>query len=323
MSLILIFVRIILGFSATNLFIIWIALELNLLGFLSWIIRIKEDQSLIIKYFIIQRIGSIIFFLGIFFIGTFRFSSIFITIGIALKLGLAPLHTWFIQLVSKISYKRIIILFTIQKFLPFYVFFIVLKKIEFSWLFFIGILVGISGALYQRCWKKLLGYSSVFTGRWVILRINQITFGFLFFIVYALALIIILANSKRLKSNQAFSLAIKSSKTDIIVLFFGLLSLAGIPPMVGFFIKVILLLEAIKLVNSIFLISIIISSILITYIYVRLFYSSLTTQRSYILIQNPNKNYSKGIVFMFLGPLLMIILCVSVIILRFDLKENN
>lgn len=90
-----------LGIRQVSLFGTWVRLEVNILIFVAILRNVKANLEIErIKYFIIQSIGSSIFLIRI-ILGGMHFSLIilerFIRISLILKLGIAPLHSWFVN----------------------------------------------------------------------------------------------------------------------------------------------------------------------------------------------------------------------------------
>jgi NADH:ubiquinone oxidoreductase subunit 2 (subunit N) len=85
---------------------------------------IRERRSIALenslKYFLIQRVASLWFIFSCLLraftgLGSTPFIA---TLAIALKLGIAPFHGWFISIMSSASFSIIFILSTVQKFIP-------------------------------------------------------------------------------------------------------------------------------------------------------------------------------------------------------------
>jgi len=98
-------------------FLIWLGFELSL--YLLLVVLVNESRSVYIRYFVFQTIGSLGFLLSLILV---RFSNIFslaILLFLLLKLGLFPIHWWFVQVVSNTSYGGIILLTTISKMVVF------------------------------------------------------------------------------------------------------------------------------------------------------------------------------------------------------------
>ena len=160
----ILFLRIILCLSSTSSFLIWVALELNILAFLP----IISNQGVwafenTIKYFLVQSVASIIFLssrIMINFLPSY-FSDVG-TVSILLKLGAAPLHGWFISILKTCSLTVLFFLSTIQKILPLLVCFNLWLKswvlVLFSVITFILILLSAPGTVNI---NKILGISSV------------------------------------------------------------------------------------------------------------------------------------------------------------------
>ena len=227
-------------------------------------------------------------------------SFIFILIGLFFKIGLAPFHNWLPDVYSGVSVITMGCFALLPKisifggFLNiFYNFlnFWFLKGFS-SWFYvfiifsLLSLVIGSLGALKQNNLKKLFAYSAISHGGYLIL-ILFLTFENYFtieiFIFYLIVYILLnfslfflinnlkkINNLKQLKnisdlkglSEQNLGLALHLSLT--------LFSLAGIPPLAGFFSK-ILLLQYLVEYNLFFVVFIIISTSLISaYYYLRI-----------------------------------------------------
>ena len=111
--------------------------------------------------------------------------------------------------------------------------------------------------------------------------------------------------------------------TQVLALRLGLLRIAGIPPFGGFFGKLFLLFSSVNLNNVFSLIFIVVSSIIIVYIYVRIFYSTASAGTPVQALLNKGRTRLIASFLLLSGPLVLLVLRVGVIILRFGLRENN
>ena len=126
--------------------------------------------------------------------------------------------------------------------------------------------------------KKILIISSIFTTSWVIAAILfSASFWILVLGIYAtilwlIAKILYLPKS----SNKVYVLALSSSFIEKITLFLLVLSMAGFPPLIGFFLKLTIIMGLIFLGINFISSLIILSSVIMIYIYTTIFFLSLT-----------------------------------------------
>lgn len=116
------FMRIYLGVRASRLIYCWLRLELNMLRVLPMIVM---GDSLAaprggLKYFLIQACGSRIFLFRVLYRSRGRAVALLTSLALGLKLGVAPMHLWFIRVLRYRSYEVLVLLSTVQKILPLY-----------------------------------------------------------------------------------------------------------------------------------------------------------------------------------------------------------
>ena len=280
---------------------IWIGLEINLLSFIPLIIDNKNIlySESAIKYFLIQTIASLIFlFSSIFYIIKFNFyfnleklgyENFIITRAIIIKLGAAPLHFWFPNIIEGLSWNNTLIMLTWQKIAPLIILSIIHLNNFFNFFIIISSLVGSIGGINQISLKKILTYSSINHISWILLAniINDILWSF-YLIIYLLinySLIKIFEIYNLTNINQLF---IFKSNFPIIKFCFlvNILSLGGLPPFLGFFPKW-MIAENLILNNRLFILFVLIISTLITlYFYARVTFSAF-------LFSYPNFSWNK------------------------------
>lgn len=260
-------------------FLIWILLELNIIRFLP-IISSKEHIEIenSIKYFLIQRWASVIFLISFFFLNLFINNINYIIIfRIFLKLGVAPFHIWFISILKTRSLFILIILSTIQKIIPL----VILSNISIRFdliyiIIFINtifLLIILSRIINL---NKILAVSSINNIIWILFRIIfSLKLIFIFIIIYLFLLIgvFILYNLYNLNIFLQINRINYFDKLIITIIF---ISLGGIPPLLGFLIKYVILKFIIIYEKIFFLLIIIFSSLLVLYIYLSRIYFFLT-----------------------------------------------
>ena len=271
----------------------WIRLEINILRFLPIIssgLNIELENS--VKYFIIQRWASIIFLMRFFFCNyLFNGFYLLLIIRIFIKLGISPFHTWFISILKTCSLFILIILSTIQKLIPL----IILNNIYLNYtIFYLRIFLTIIFMLtiLSRVinLNKLLALSSLGNILWLISRnILSIKLIFLFMVIY----IYILLGIYIFYRMYYYNIFIQINRTnffDKIIIILLFISLGGMPPILGFLRK-LLILKIIFIYENIFLFFLIIfSSLILLYHYISRLYFFLTYVPSIKLRLNYDNN---------------------------------
>lgn len=274
----------IISLTANRWLTVWLGLELNLISFLPIILlthRSQETESAI-KYFLIQALGSGFVLMG--GLGTSLLSVswayILISMGLIIKLGLAPLHFWLPRVMGGINWLNCLILTTWQKVAPLFLCFSLLT-FNIAPILCLGALssiVGGVGGINQTNLRALLAYSSIGHVGWLVImsQISALTLV-IYFSVYILVsapLFFILLNLSGTQVNQVSS--IQSWPLNYIVVFaLLLLSLGGIPPLTGFIAKWFAI-QSLVLVSGFTTSLLIAGSLISLYYYLVLFFSLVT-----------------------------------------------
>ena len=290
----------------------WLGMEINLLGFIILLINNSNESSL--KYFVVQSLRSVILISSALLTENFTFKKLELLIILALffKLGTAPLHFWLPIIVENITNYQLIFLLTWQKIAPLYLIFS-LPNQDISILFIISsLIIGAFRSLNELRIFTLITFSSINHTGWILISMlrNELI-SILYIIVYTFLILSILLpiNDK----NRQTIWSLKNSNKYII--FINLLSLAGLPPFTGFLIKWILLSEIYLLTNSIVNLTLILTSIILLYFYLRITINRFFKNALYILSFNKNKQ-ENTITFRIvnLTRLYIILICVISII---------
>lgn len=309
-------IRTLISISAYTWLGIWIGLEINLLSIIP-IIRSKNiiSSESSIKYFITQAIASTVILIRIIIIiwkyniySTIDNSNLLIIInsGLFLKIGIAPLHFWFPEVLEGLNWNNCILILTWQKITPIM---LIIYNTEFT--MFYSVII-ISGIIIRRIIRinqvrirKLIAFSSINHIGWILAAIiMEKTIWIIYFIIYSFITIniaYIIKNTYYL--SQLFPYL---NTSPIIKIFFILnfLSLSGIPPFLGFLPKWIVIQTIV--INKIFILSIIIIAftLIIIYVYIRIIITALVikiNQRNWTLKLNTKINsLSIGILNFFL-----------------------
>nr|YP_009185827.1 NADH dehydrogenase subunit 2 [Euryusa optabilis]ALO70553.1 NADH deshydrogenase subunit 2 [Euryusa optabilis] len=226
----------------------WLGLEINLLAFIPIIINnnnsFSSESSL--KYFLTQALASIILLFTLILLSSNSLinknmdSVIFILLNSTLltKMGMAPFHFWFPEVIEGLNWLNCLILLTWQKITPMI---LVMYNVCLQYFFFIIILISmlISGimGINQTSFRKILAYSSINHMAWMISAMFvSNTIWWFYFIVYSILTVNIIFMFYTLKIFYYNQLNTSLNKNFLLkILFsFNFLSLGGLPPFLGF-----------------------------------------------------------------------------------------
>nr|YP_010947410.1 NADH dehydrogenase subunit 2 [Pseudandraca flavamaculata]WGO62450.1 NADH dehydrogenase subunit 2 [Pseudandraca flavamaculata] len=270
--------------SSNSWFGCWIGMEINLLSFIPLISNsnnlLTSEASL--KYFLTQALASINFLFIILFklilIKNFElnnFISIIINSSLMMKMGSAPFHFWFPNIIEGLSWFNNFILMTWQKITPMILLSYYFNKYFLYFTIILNISIGAIGGLNQTSLRKLMAFSSINNLGWMIfsIMISENLWLFYFFmysfLISIMCFLFYLSNTFFI--NQLFINNINFSiKMNLLINF---LSLGGLPPFIGFIPKWIIINFLMN--NKLYLLTFIfiLMSLIIIFFYIRIIYS--------------------------------------------------
>nr|WEI30815.1 NADH dehydrogenase subunit 2 [Rhipicephalus turanicus] len=273
MMLWVIIISILTSLSSNSWFIFWLMMEINMMSFIPIMNEFKlKNYNSMITYFIIQSFSSSLFFVSSFQYSLFNMSLFFnlINISILIKLGMIPFHFWLILISESLTFYSLLILLTIQKIIPLLIIEKFMNKSMIP-LFVLSSLMASIMAMKHKLMKKILILSSISHQGWILCLIaKKMNFWISYLIMYSTIIYTIITNCKAVNFNSLNNLmsnkmSIKMKNTMIM----SMMSLAGMPPFLGFFMKIVAILYLIKM-NLIFMIILIISSLINLFFYLRI-----------------------------------------------------
>nr|WAK83091.1 NADH dehydrogenase subunit 2 [Janus sp.] len=274
--------------STQSWIIIWMMLEINLMTFMPIMNNLMNKTNYLFKYFIVQTTSSSTFLMSIILMWSLQFNNYtminyqflewLMTFAMMLKLGLTPFHWWYIEIMMSLTWMNIFLMSSWQKIIPLMIIsYFKLNLILYTSIMFSSLISSWQG-MNQINLRKLFTLSSINQTSWM--AINA-TMSFYWTLTYLMMYMLISFNIFFMFNKNKFSylheLYLMNPYTPKIYFFLTLniLSLAGLPPFLGFVMKFISIKFMIK--NSLFAMVFFLtfSSLFTLYYYLRLTYSSM------------------------------------------------
>nr|YP_009050265.1 NADH dehydrogenase subunit 2 [Ifremeria nautilei]AHI45692.1 NADH dehydrogenase subunit 2 [Ifremeria nautilei] len=316
---------------------IWAGLEINLIGFLPLLVYQKSmsESESAVKYFVIQALGSSLLLFGS--LGTYSLSFsweslnsledfsylslLIISAGLILKMGIFPFHFWFPGVMAGLPWLSCLFLSTWQKVGPLFLMISLLEVNLMTWLLLTfcvvasgSSLLGGLGGMNQTQVRALLAYSSIGHLGWIMFAGIHSTWAMgLYFGIYVLISFCIFVSlwfmDLKFTKNLVGVLSLSYSALIVMIM---LLSLGGLPPMLGFISKWAVIMVSVSQTLSIFIILLIVGSLMSLFYYLSLFFSlflgALKEKSSKnLVLGNVAWMHSLGLLVNFLGGFLLLV----------------
>nr|NP_739699.1 NADH dehydrogenase subunit 2 [Lamprogrammus niger]BAC23243.1 NADH dehydrogenase subunit 2 [Lamprogrammus niger] len=282
-------------FASSHWFMAWMGLEINTLAIIPLMAQHHHPRAVeaTTKYFLTQATAAaMILFastLNAWNTGQWDIQQMtdpipctVITMALALKIGLAPMHTWLPEVLQGLDLTTGLILSTWQKLAPFALI-LQVQNAPSSMLVLLGItstLVGGWGGLNQVQLRKILAYSSIAHLGWMILVLQFMpSLTMLALLTYIIMTTATFLTFKYNKSTSINGLATSwaNAPTMAALTPLILLSLGGLPPLTGFAPKWLILQEMAKQDLGMTATIAALSALLSLYFYLRLCYAMTLT----------------------------------------------
>nr|QNP09753.1 NADH dehydrogenase subunit 2 [Ochthebius sp. IBE<ESP> AN76] len=292
----------------------WIGLEINLLSIIPLFSNSKNmmNNEATLKYFITQVLASTILLFSIIMMSmnfieywnnnlNLIFNSSLLT-----KMGAAPFHFWFPEVMEGLNWSNCLILLTWQKIAPMILIMYNKNMMMFFFLIimFSMLISGIMG-INQISMRKILAYSSINHLGWMISSMLFMeSIWMIYFITYAIISINMILIFKMFNIFFMKQLFIILNKNYMLKMFFimNFLSLGGLPPFLGFLPKWLTIQTLVE--NNLVFMSIfmVIMTLMTLYFYIRITFSTLMINMNELnyYIKNWFKNWTL-MVFNFLS----------------------
>jgi len=233
------------------------------------LVRGLREQDILtgVKYFISQRLASLVFITAALVANSLAWVDVLTRVALIFKLGVPPFHSWLIRILTRIRYLRMFILFSIQKFIPLFIISQIILIELWVWLLILRlagvILVRLNNT---RAFYVLLMLSGALNTIWILRRVAKGGRWVGFLAIYRVVLGSLMFRLRRMivfKVNDVSRLGWMRGS----IISFHLLNLGGLPPLIGFLIKLKLLKPLVTTSLSLRVV-LVIGALMLLYLYV-------------------------------------------------------
>nr|ABR28140.1 NADH dehydrogenase subunit 2 [Aplonis cantoroides] len=282
--------------SSNHWIMAWAGLELNTLAILPLISKSHHPRAIeaATKYFLVQAAASTLVLFSSMTNAwqtgqwditqlTCPTSSTILTAAISMKLGLAPFHFWFPEVLQGCSLTTGLVLSTVMKFPPITLLFMTSQSLNPTLLISMAILSAALGGwmgLNQTQTRKILAFSSISHLGWMaVILIYSPKLALFNFYLYVMMTTAVFLTLNSIKTLNLSTLMTTWTKTPALsaMLMLTLLSLAGLPPLTGFLPKWLIIQELTKQEMAPVATIIALFSLLSLFFYLRLAYCATIT----------------------------------------------
>nr|AGR04034.1 NADH dehydrogenase subunit II [Melaniparus leucomelas leucomelas] len=282
--------------SSNHWVMAWTGLEINTLAILPLISKSHHPRAIeaATKYFLVQAAASTL----VLFSSTTNAwatgqwditqlthptSCMILTSALAMKLGLAPFHFWFPEVLQGSSFTTGLLLSTAMKLPPIALLFMTSPSLNPTLLTTMAILstaLGGWAGLNQTQTRKIMAFSSISHLGWMtIILVYNPKLTLLNFFLYTLITTAVFLTLNSIKAPNLPTLMTTWTKTTSLsaTLLLTLLSLAGLPPLTGFLPKWMIIQELTKQDMALTATIMALLSLLSLFFYLRLAYCATIT----------------------------------------------
>nr|QNP10123.1 NADH dehydrogenase subunit 2 [Ochthebius paradoxus] len=265
----------------------WMGLEVNLLSIIPLFSNTKNmmNNEAALKYFITQALASTIMLFSIILLSSNFIDSwennfnLMFNSSLMTKMGAAPFHFWFPEVIEGLNWMNCLLLLTWQKMAPMIIVLYNNKMIIFmSVIILFSMLISGFMGINQTSLRKIMAYSSINHIGWMLSSMLFMeTIWMLYFFIYfmiTLNITIIFYMFNIFYMKQLFICLNKNNSFKMLFIL-NFLSLGGLPPFLGFLPKWMTIQMLIE--NNMYMISMImvLMTLFTLYFYIRITFSTL------------------------------------------------
>nr|UFQ90564.1 NADH dehydrogenase subunit 2 [Lepidodactylus pantai] len=282
--------------SSYHWLLAWVGLELNTLSILPLIMKSTHPRATeaATKYFLIQAMAAaLILFsstLAAWTTGQWHIShtpaptvTATLTLAIMMKLGLAPTHAWYPEVLQGSTMTTALLMATWQKLAPLTLLYMMNPHLPPTIMLLLGAssaLIGGWGGLIQTQTRKIMAFSSIAHMGWLVIALNinsaLATMALAIYIIATTAMFTSL-NTTTTKTLTDVGTMWTQSPLLATLTALTLMSLGGLPPMTGFTPKWLILSELCSMKLILLSTVMALASLPSLYFYIRMSYFTMLT----------------------------------------------
>nr|WSP02047.1 NADH dehydrogenase subunit 2 [Iassus latus] len=256
--------------SSNSIMMIWIMIEMSNMAFIPLMMNksIMNSES-IMKFFIIQSMSSMTILLAIMFMfmKTLSMKTI-ITVMLIMKMGGVPFSNWLLMTVEGMNFNMMMLLFTIMKIPPL----MMMSSLNLKNNLFILLSMVLSSVMMinQNSTKKMISYSSIFNLSLLMTLILENKMWMQFMMNYIMMMWLLtneLEKNKMINLNQMM-INNKNIVTKMSI-WISMMSMGGLPPLMGFFNKILVIKVMIDNKELILMMMLVLSSSIVMFMYMK------------------------------------------------------
>nr|AZL93231.1 NADH dehydrogenase subunit 2 [Exallonyx sp. ZJUH_2016014] len=246
----LMILSILMAISSNSWFNIWFTMEINLMSFLPMIIINNKKSLIFMKYFLIQSMSSSIMLFSslplissLMYLNTLIITFFYLNMNMAIltKLGFPPFFMWYPNLMNKLSWNNCFLLSTFQKIIPFFM--LSNLKLFMSLNIIMSILVSLFSSINNLNFmsiRLMMSFSSLNHMSWLLISLMLSNYLWnMYFLNYFFLTMTLMHFFKKININYLNEMMLYkfNNKYIPLIMILLLLSMGGMPPLMGFMMK--------------------------------------------------------------------------------------
>nr|AEP26507.1 NADH dehydrogenase subunit 2 [Cyrtodactylus pronarus]AEP26508.1 NADH dehydrogenase subunit 2 [Cyrtodactylus pronarus] len=280
--------------SSSHWLFAWLGLELNTLSILPIIMKSHHPRATeaTTKYFLVQATAATMILLASIMNAwqtgqwsiqhTSTTATLLTTTAIMLKLGLAPVHLWYPQVLRGVTTNTALVISTWQKIAPLTILYMTHQNLNHTIMLTMGLtsaLIGGLAGLNQTQTRTIMAFSSIAHMGWLItamtLNPDLTTLTMITYMTMTMATFMPLATTT--KTITDIGTTWPTSPITLSTTMIALMSLGGLPPLTGFMPKWLILKELSSTGLTPIATLILMTSLPSLFFYIRLAYLTMLT----------------------------------------------